>query len=83
MYHDSDNTVVSEPERFSIETTCDTAAIDIGICRLQNIEWKAARRYRTQSHAIPDTRYEYINSLVGIRYTVYIYILLLPEWHRH
>ena len=49
-----------------------------------------ARPYRTQSHAIPDIRYEYSNSLIGIAnniisYTVYayIYIILLPEWHRH
>ena len=45
--------------------------------------------YRTQSHAIPDIRYEYSNSLIGIAniisYTVYayIYIILLPEWHRN
>ena len=45
--------------------------------------------YRTQSHAILDIRYEYSNSLIGIAniisYTVYayIYIILLPEWHRN
>ena len=39
MYHDSDNTVVSEPRRFGVETACGTAAIDIGIGRLQNPEW--------------------------------------------
>ena len=39
MYHDSDNNVVSEPGRFSVETAYGTAAIDIGIGRLQNIEW--------------------------------------------
>ena len=39
MYHDSDNTVVSEPGRFGVEAACGTAAIDIGIGRLQNIEW--------------------------------------------
>ena len=46
--------------------------------------------YRTQSHAKPDIRYEYSNSPRGIAnniisYTVYayIYIILLPEWHRH
>ena len=41
MYHDSDNNVVSEPGRFGVETACGTAAIDIGIGRLQNIEWYA------------------------------------------
>ena len=49
------------------------------------------RAYRTQSHAIPDIRLRvlYSNSLIGIAniisYTVYayIYIILLPEWHRH
>ena len=73
MYHDSDNTVVSEPGRFGVETACGTAAIDIGIGRLQNIEWQAmamkraqCRPYRTQSHAIPDFHYEYSNSLIGI-----------------
>ena len=39
MYHNSKNYVVSEPGRFSVETACGTAAIDIGIGRLQNIEW--------------------------------------------
>ena len=37
-----------------------------------------ARPYRTQSHAIPDIRYEYSNSLIGIAniisYMVYAYI---------
>ena len=39
MYHDSDNNVVSEPGRFGVESACGTATIDIGISRLQNIEW--------------------------------------------
>ena len=47
MHHDSDNNVVSEPGRFDVETACGTAAIDIGIGRLQNIEWYEARPYRT------------------------------------
>ena len=87
MYHDSDNNVVSEPGRFDVETACGTAAIDIGIGRLQNIKWYEVRPYRTQSHAIPDIRYEYSNSIISIAniisYTVhtYIYIILLPEWH--
>ena len=47
-----------------------------------------ARPYRTQSHAIPDIRYEYSNSLIGIAniisYTVYayIYIILLPKCYQ-
>ena len=89
MYHDSDNNAVSEPGRFDVETACGTAAIDIGIGRLQNIEWYEARPYRTQSHAIPDIRYEYSNIIIGrlianiISYTVYTYIykILLLEWH--
>ena len=40
-----------------------------------------ARLYRTQSHAIPDIRYEYSNSLIGIAniisYTVYAYICII------
>ena len=38
-FDDSENTVVSEPGRFGVEAACSTAAIDIGIGRLQNIEW--------------------------------------------
>ena len=37
--HDGDNNVVSEPGRFDVETACGTAAIDIGIGQLQNIEF--------------------------------------------
>ena len=39
MYYDSDNNVVLERGRFGVETACGTAAIDIGIGRLLNIEW--------------------------------------------
>ena len=42
MYHDSDNIVVSESGRFGVETACGTAEIDIGIGRLQNVEWYEA-----------------------------------------
>ena len=47
------------------------------------------RAHTEHSHAIPDIRYEYSNSLIGIANTIsytvyaYIYIILLPEWHRH
>ena len=83
MHHDSDNNVISEPGRFDVETACGTAAIDIGIGRLQNIEWYEARPYMVSCY----TGYSLStpNSIIGIAniisYTVYtyIYIILLPE----
>ena len=83
MYHDGDNNVVSEPGRFHVESLSQSISVSANY-KILNFE-----PYRTQSHAIPDIRYEYSNSLIGIAniisYTVYayIYIILLPEWHRN
>ena len=65
----------------SISVSADYKILNGRLCLYE------ARPYRTQSHAIPDIRYEYSNSLISIAniisYTVYayIYIILLPEWH--
>ena len=93
MYHDSDNNVVSEPGRFGVWNSLWHGRNRYRYRPITKY-WMVgyayeARPYRTQSHAIPYIRYEYSNSLIGIAniisYTVYayIYIILLPEWHRH